>query len=171
MSDSPTVFRPTREHVLAIVLMTAIALIGIGWAPLALGWLLLFPAAYLVWVFASSTTVGNRGIAIRRPVRPNTSIPWDDLAGIEFSGARALATTTAGKKYSMPGVTFNSIPELSEASRGRITDVITQSEQAADGKYEIIDRDGHTVLLGREEYDAYLRQHPNTPGPRPDEKA
>lgn len=168
MTDSPQVFRPSREHVLAIALMTGIALIGIAWAPLILGWLLIIPAAYLVWVFGSATKVDGSGIAVKYPVRPNATIAWEDLSGIAFKGARALATTTSGKEYPMPGVTFNSIPELALASGGRIQDVITASAEAADGKYEVIDREGHKVLLSREEYDEYLRDHPTTPGPRPD---
>ncbi|QPK84053.1 PH domain-containing protein [Corynebacterium qintianiae] len=168
MTDAPQVFRPSREHVLAIVLMTGIALIGIAWAPLLLSWLLIIPAAYLVWVFGSSTRVDTRGVTITYPLRPNVSIAWDNLSGIAFKGAKALATTSAGKEHPMPGVTFNTIPELSEASGGRITDVITSSAEAADGKYEIIDREGRRVLLSREEYDEYLRDHPDTPGPRPE---
>ena len=163
----PKVFRPSREHIIGVVLMIGIALIGISWAPLALGWLLLFPIGWIVWVLSSSTTVDERGIALRYVVRPNTRIAWDELEGIGFKGARAMATTTSGKEYPMPGVTFNSLPELAEASRGRITDVITGAQEAADGKYEIIDKDNHHVLLSREEYEEYLKSHPDTPGPRP----
>ncbi|WP_156806893.1 PH domain-containing protein [Corynebacterium capitovis] len=167
MYDTPKVFRPTREHVIAIVLMTGIALIGISWAPLYLGWLLLIPVAWLAWVYASSTRVGEDGIDVRYLAKKNAHIKWADLEGIAFKGTRALATTHDGTEYLMPGVTFNSLPELEEASRGRIRDVITSSAEAADGKYEIIDRGGNTVLLTREEYDEYVRQHPDLPGPRP----
>ena len=59
------------------------------------------------------------------------------------------------------------IRDSAEASGGRITDVIASAEQAADGKYEIIDKDGDRILLTREEYDAYLAEHPDLPGPRP----
>lgn len=147
--------------------MVGIALIGISWAPLVLGWLLLIPLAWLVWVLFASTTVDERGISLRYVARSNTRIGWDELEGIGFKGARALATTTAGKEYMMPGVSFNSLPDLAEASRGRITDVITGAQEAADGKYEIIDKNNHHVLLSREEYEEYLREHPDTPGPRP----
>ena len=168
MTDTPQVFHPSREHVIAIVLITGIALIGISWAPVYLGWLLLLPVLWLVWVFTASTRVSEGGVALRYLVRPNRTIPWEDFAGIAFRGSKALATTRSGAELPMPGVTFNSLPALSDASRGRITDVITRSAEAADGKYEIIDRDGRKVLLSREEYDAYLREHPDIPGPRPE---
>ncbi|SDS16464.1 PH domain-containing protein [Corynebacterium timonense] len=167
MTEPSQVFRPSREHVVAIVLMIGIALIGIGWAPLALGWLLIFPVGALAWVLTVSTTVGEQGISLKYLFKRDATIAWDDLDGIAFKGARALATTTDGNTLYMPGVTFNSLPELSAASRGRITDVITGSAEAADGKYEIINREGNKVLLTREEYDVYLREHPDTPGPRP----
>lgn len=167
MTDSSRVFRPSREHVLAIVLMTGIALIGIAWAPLVLGWFLIIPAAYLVWVYGSSTTVDGTGIRVKRPLRPAVSIAWDDLAGIAFTGATASAATHGRNKISMPGVVFNTIPELSEASGGRITDVITGAAEAADGKYEIINREGRKVLLSTDEYEEYLSGHPDIPGPRP----
>ena len=62
---SPHVFTPTREHILAIVIATGIALMGILWAPKYLAWLLIFPALWLAWVLASSTTVSERGITAK----------------------------------------------------------------------------------------------------------
>ncbi|QXB18264.1 PH domain-containing protein [Corynebacterium coyleae] len=161
------VFKPTREHILAIVLATGIALMGIMWAPKYLIWLLLIPIVWLAWVLCSSTTVDNKGIKTRYLVRKNTFLPWEDLAGIAFKGTSARVAAKNGTEYPLPGVTFNSLPALAEASGGRITDVIASAEQAADGKYEIIDKDGDRILLTREEYDAYLAEHPDLPGPRP----
>lgn len=170
MNDAPQVFRPSREHVIAIVMMMGIALIGIAWAPLALGWLLIFPLLALVWILKTSTTVGEDGITVSYLFKKDQRIAWDELAGVGFKGTKALATTNDGREYLMPGVTFNSLPDLAEASRGRITDVITQAELAADGKYEIIDKEGRGVLLTSEEYEEYLKEHPDTPGPRPSSK-
>jgi len=167
MNDAPIVFRPTREHVIAIVMMTGIALIGIAWAPRYLGWLLALPVIALAWVFKSSTTVSADGIEMNYLLRRNVSVAWSELAGVNFKGSRALATTVDGTEYAMPGVTFNSLPELERASSGRITDVITRSKEATDGKYEIINKDGYGVLLTSEEYEAYVKKHPNLPGPRP----
>ena len=42
------VFSPSREHVVAIILMTGIALMGILWAPKYLAWLLIIPAVLLL---------------------------------------------------------------------------------------------------------------------------
>lgn len=164
---TPKVFKPTREHILAIIIATGIALMGILWAPKYLFWLLIFPAVWLAWVLASSTTVSEKGITANYLVRKNAFLPWEDLAGIAFKGSQARLTTTSGAEYPLPGVTFNSLPDLAEASNGRITDVITAAQEAADGKYEIIDKEGYRVLLTREEYDDYVAEHPDLPGPRP----
>lgn len=167
MTNGPHVFRPSREHVIAIVVMMGIALIGILWAPLKLGWVLIFPIAALVWIYTAKTTVGEGGIALHYLVRKDVRLPWDQLKGVGFQGTKALATTIDGHEYPMPGVTFNTLPELAEASRGRITDVITEAAESADGKYEIIDKEGYSDLLNQDEYEQYLKDHPDTPGPRP----
>ena len=167
MTPATAVFRPSREHVIAIVIMTGIALIGILWAPLKLGWVLVFPIAAVVWIYTVHTSVGKQGVAMHYLFRQDVSLPWDELKGVGFKGSKAYATTTSGREYPMPGITFNSLPELAEASGGRITDVITEAAESADGKYEIIDKDGYSVLLNQQEYEQYLKDHPDTPGPRP----
>ena len=111
--------------------------------------------------------MSEKGIATKYLVRKNAFLPWEKLAGIAFKGSQARLTTTDGTEYPLPGVTFNSLPDLAEASNGRITDVITAAQEAADGKYEIIDKEGYRVLLTREEYDDYVAAHPDLPGPRP----
>lgn len=167
MNEAKHVFRPSREHVIAIALMIGIALIGIMWAPKYLGWVLVLLVLPIFWIYTASTTVDEQGIAVKYLFRKDARVDWEDLAGVSFTGSKALATTKSGTEYPMPGVTFNSLPELAAASNGRITDVITEAAEAADGKYEIIDKEGYSVLLDEDEYTAYLEEHPDTPGPRP----
>lgn len=165
---TPHVFTPTREHILAIVVATGIALMGIMWAPQYLAWLLIFPALWLAWVLTASTTVDARGITAKYLFRKNVSLPWRDLKGLAFKGSSVRAVAADGAEHPLPGVTFNDIPALAEASGGRITDVITSAQAAADGKYEVIDKEGYRVLMNRDEYDAYVAEHPDLPGPRPE---
>lgn len=168
MTDASKVFKPSREHVVAIILMTGIALMGILWAPKYLAWLLIFPAVALVWILNTSTTVSENGISVKYLFKKNRTLPWSDLEGVAFKGVAARAVTKGGTEHMLPGVEFKHLPQLEEASRGRITDAITSAQQAADGKYEVIDRDGYKVLMDREEYEAYLAEHPDLPGPRPE---
>lgn len=146
-------FTPDRTHLLAAVLMTGIALIGISWAPLKLGWLLIFPVVFIAWVLTAETVVNNDGIKVSYLFKKNVQLPWDQLRGIGFEGSSAKVATVNGEEYTLPGVTFNSLPDLAEASSGRITDVITQSSEAADGMMEVTDQQGNSILVTPEEYE------------------
>ncbi|GAB3076138.1 PH domain-containing protein [Corynebacterium aquatimens] len=149
-------FAPDRTHLVAVFFMVGMALIGISWAPLYLGWILIFPVLFIIWVFTAKTHVSDAGVDITYLFKKNVHIDWDDFEGVSFSRASANATTTTGAQYPMPGVTFNSLPELSEASNGRITDVITGAAEAADGMIEVIDHNGDGVLMTKEEYERHL---------------
>lgn len=146
-------FTPDRTHVLAAVLMTGIALIGISWAPLKLGWLLIFPIIFIAWVLTAKTVVNDQGISVSYLFKKNVSLPWDQLRGIGFEGSKAKVATVDGKEFTLPGVTFNSLPDLAEASSGRIADVITQASEAADGMMEVTDQHGDSILVTPEEYE------------------
>ena len=146
-------FTPDRTHVLAAVLMTGIALIGISWAPLKLGWLLIFPIIFIIWVFTAKTRVNDDGISVSYLFRKNVTLPWDQLRGIGFEGSKAKVATVNGEEFTLPGVTFNSLPDLAEASSGRIADVITQASEAADGMIEVTDQHGDSILVTPEEYE------------------
>lgn len=147
-------FKPERTNLLAAVLMSAIALLVIGSAPQYLFWVLIVPILFVVWVRRAQTTVGEQGVDIRYAFRGSRFIPWEDMAGIAFKGSRALLTTKDGKSHPLPAVTFNSLPKLAEASRGRIPDVLSSAEAAAEDKVTIIRRDGEQILISREEYAA-----------------
>ncbi|AGF72297.1 PH domain-containing protein [Corynebacterium halotolerans] len=147
-------FQPERTHLLAALLMIGIAMLVIGVAPLYLFWILVFPILFIVWVLRARTVVDGSGIRIRYAFRGSRHIVWDDLSGVGFRGSRALATTTGGREFLLPGVTFNSLPRLSKASQGRIPDVLTAGRAAADDKVVVIHRDGEQVLITKEEYAA-----------------
>ena len=146
-------FIPDRTHIFAAVLMAGIALIGISWAPLKLGWLLIFPIIFIVWVLTAKTRVDDSGIAVSYLFKKNVHLPWDQLRGIGFEGSSAKVATVDGHEYTLPGVTSNSLPDLAEASSGRIADVITQASEAADGMMEVTDQEGNSILVTPEEYE------------------
>lgn len=153
-------FKPTREHLLGIGLLAAIALLSIGWAPKYLFWILIFPALGIWWVLRSRTTVDAAGIHTTYGFRGPKDIAWNDFKGIGFQRSRAFARTAGGDNVNLPGVTFNSLPRLAKASQGRIPDALTAGRDAADDKVIIVHRDGQQVLLSKEEYAAYLDKHP-----------
>ena len=148
-------FRPERTHLLALGLMFLVTLMIVAWAPAKLFWLLLFPLLGAWWVLRAHTTVGERGMTIRYGFRGSRSLTWDDVAGVGFQRARAFVNTRGEDKLTLPGVTFNSLPRLAEASRGRIPDALTAGKEAADEKVVVIHRDGQQVMMSKDEFDAY----------------
>lgn len=149
-----TVFKPERTHVLAGIMMAAISVFIIGWAPQYLWWILLLPALFIYWALRAQTTVSEDGIAIRYAFRKGVSLDWEEIQGVGFKGATTLLRDTSGNEHPMPAITFNSIPELSRASRGRIPDALTSGLAAQDGKVAVINQDGRQVLVSKEEYEA-----------------
>lgn len=147
-------FAPDRGNLFAAVLIIAVAMLVIPSAPLYLAWLLLIPILFIVWVLRARTVVDTEGVDIRYAFRGGKKVAWDEVAGVGFKGSRALLTTRDRTEHAMPGVTFNSLPTLAEASNGRIPDVITAAHEAADEKVTIVHRDGQQVLMSKEEYAA-----------------
>lgn len=145
-------FKPERTHILAAAVIIMIFFLMIGHAPAYLFWILAFPIAFIYWVLRAQTTVGEDGIEIRYAFRGGRSISWDDIAGVAFKRARAVVVSRDNAEYSLPGVTFNSLPRLQKASRGRIPDALTAGQAALDDKVVVYDRDGVSILVTREEY-------------------
>lgn len=145
-------FSPDRTHILSAIVLGLISLITIGTAPQYLWWILLLPLLFIWWVLKSSTVVDESGIEARYAFRGNKKISWDDFAGIGFKGARTFARTTQDEEIKLPGVTFNSLPRLQQASYGRIPDALTEGRAAMDGKVVVVQEDGYSVVLTREEY-------------------
>ena len=151
-------FHPERTHILSAAVLALISLLTIGAAPQYLWWILIFPALIVWWVLKSATVVDGTGIEARYAFRGNKAIAWDDFAGIGFKGARTFARTTDGTEISLPGVTFNSLPRLQQASYGRIPDALTEGRAAMDGKIVVVQEDGYSVVLTRDEYIARQKE-------------
>ena len=77
-----------------------------------------------------ATVVGPDGITARATFS-TTRIGWGALAGIRFpKRGWARATLTDGSEVPLPVVTFGRLPELAEASGGRITDPYAAADAA-----------------------------------------
>lgn len=149
------VFVPERTHVFAIALMAMVCIIMAGWTPLLLGWTVIIPLVWIYMILRAKTTVGEKGIAIRYAFRGAQKISWDEFDGVGFKGAKSFASTKSGEQHTLPGVTFNSLPKLYDASRGRIPDALTEGQIAADDKVVVVHRDGQQILMSKEEFAEY----------------
>lgn len=148
-------FKPDRTHLLAAALMAGIMLLVVSAKPLLLGWILLVPLGFVYWVLRSTTRVDDTGITASNAFGKQTHIPWEKIEGIGFKRAQAYVQTTYGTTISLPGVSFNHLPQLEQASTGRIPDALTRGREAADNKVVIVHKDGHQFLMSKEEYEAH----------------
>lgn len=119
---------------------------------------LLIPVLYLIWVFRARTLICETGISARYAFRTSTSLRWEDIEGIGFQRSRTFLRTSTGD-VTLPCVSFNTLPTLAEASRGRIPDVLSAGRAAADDKVRVVKVDGSEVLMTKEEYHTYAEEH------------
>ncbi|MCX7541962.1 PH domain-containing protein [Corynebacterium sp. P5848] len=146
-----TVFQPDRTHLLGAGLMLLTSLLTVGAAPKLLFWILLLPLLYAYWVLKSRTTIDVDGITATYAFSANRRVSWEDFAGIRFGSGSSHARSHDGQEFALPGVSFNSVPDLAAASGGRIPDVIAAGRVAADDKVVVMRRDGRQIVKTREE--------------------
>lgn len=151
-------FTPDRTHLLVCAVMTLIMLIPIGSKPLVLAWFLIIPAGYLWWILRAGTRVDGEGIATRYAFAKPRSARWAQISGVGFEKSKAVAHLEGGDSFTLPSVSFNDIPALSEASGGRITDALTSARVALDDMVTITRPDGSHELVTREEFQILARQ-------------
>lgn len=146
-----TTFHADRTHLLGAGVMALISLLVIGAKPLYLFWILFIPALFAYWVIKSKTVVDSKGITAHYAFSSAKNVAWEDFAGIRFGGSKTYARNSSNKEFSLPGVSFNSLPQLSAASSGRIVDALTAGREAADDKVVVFHRDGRQILKRKDE--------------------
>ena len=139
-------FRPLKTHFFVVAFVVVLCIIAIGFHPL-FALTLLAPALYSLWILRVRTTVGPRGITAVYLFGSRRSVPWSKFKGLFFNkSGRAFAVTTDDTKIALPAITFNSLPELKEATNGLIPDPVTPARLAQDEKVEVFNKEGYSVL-------------------------
>lgn len=159
MSEQPqVVISPDRMNLFVAVLLFLMILVLGSTLPLPVYLLFLaLPVVFFLWVLRTKTTVDARGITASPAFRAQSTVAWEDLAGVGFQGTKAFAQRHDGTKVALPAVSFNSLPLLEEASAGRIPDALGQGRAAVDEKVRVVNRDGEEVLMTESEYEEYAR--------------
>ncbi|AZA11283.1 PH domain-containing protein [Corynebacterium gerontici] len=163
-------FKPDRTHLLAAGIMICILLIGISAKPLLLGWVMIFPVLFIIWVFKAKTVVSERGITAHYLFKGKQSATWEEIQGIGFQGSKTVLQRNEGDPFVLPAVSFTSLPKLEAASRGRISDVLSAGRKAADEKVTVVHKDGRQVLMTKEEYAHYEATKQGAAGQRREAK-
>lgn len=152
-----TRFRPQKTNFFIAGFLVLLAIVAMGFS-LWFTPLLIAPIIFIVWVMRVRTTISDRGITAVYLLRGRRSLPWDRFRGVLFDrGGSAYAVGHAegsdadanDVKFTLPAISFNSLPALSEASGGRIPDPVTPARLADDEKVEVFDRDGNSVKRPR----------------------
>ncbi|CPR12663.1 low molecular weight protein antigen 6 cfp6 [Mycobacterium bohemicum DSM 44277] len=82
--------------------------------------LLLIPALLSASVVRLRTVADDNGVTVRTLVGART-VAWDDIEGLRFHrGSWARAHLKSGAELRLPAVTFATLPQLTEASSGRV---------------------------------------------------
>lgn len=130
-SDSATqVIQISRLSFLGCgLLFLALASPALAW-PEAFAWTLIIPFLVGAWVVRVRTVVGPDGI-LARSTFSTTTIGWDSLKGLRFpKRGWGRADLVDGTEVPLPVVTFGRLPQLAEASGGRIPDPYAAARRA-----------------------------------------
>lgn len=139
-------FRPQKVHLFIVAFALVLCVIATDFA-LWLAVTSLVLLIYMLWIFQVRTTIGPRGIIAVYLLSKRRSAPWSNLAGILFNkGDHAFTVIRSDERIALPAISFNSPPELKEATGNLIPGPTASVRIVEDGKVEVSDRDGHSVI-------------------------
>nr|WP_245836692.1 PH domain-containing protein [Mycobacterium bohemicum] len=119
VTASPVVIKVSPMAHLAVGYLTLGLLIPVLVWPLSAP-LLLIPALLSASVVRLRTVADDNGVTVRTLVGART-VAWDDIEGLRFHrGSWARAHLKSGAELRLPAVTFATLPQLTEASSGRV---------------------------------------------------
>lgn len=82
--------------------------------------LLILPMLLSALIVRLRTVADDRGVTVRT-LLGSRQVPWDEIDGLRFHrGSWGRAQLKNGASLRLPAVTFSTLPELTEASGGRV---------------------------------------------------
>ena len=82
--------------------------------------LLVIPVLLSALIIRLRTVADDSGVTVRT-LLGSQSVPWDEIDGLRFHrGSWARAKLKSGPEVRLPAVTFATLPQLTEASSGRV---------------------------------------------------
>jgi hypothetical protein len=119
VTDSPVVIKVSPIAHLAVGFFTLGLLIPVlAWPPSAP--LLAIPVLLSALIIRLRTVADEGGVTVRTLLGSRT-VRWDEIDGLRFHrGSWARAHLKSGADLRLPAVTFATLPQLTEASAGRV---------------------------------------------------
>ncbi|ORX17435.1 hypothetical protein AWC27_18075 [Mycobacterium szulgai] len=82
--------------------------------------LLVIPLLLSAMIVRLRTVADDQGVAVRT-LLGSRAVAWEDIDGLRFHrGSWARARLKSGAEVRLPAVTFATLPQLAEASAGRV---------------------------------------------------
>jgi hypothetical protein len=125
--DSPQETAPAPPVVITISPMAhfAVGFFALGLLVPVLTWpstapLLIIPVLLSALIVRLRTQADDTGVTVRT-LLGGQSLRWEDIDGLRFNrGAWARAQLKDGRQVRLPAVTFATLPQLTQASAGRV---------------------------------------------------
>jgi hypothetical protein len=125
--DSPQETAPAPPVVITISPMAhfAVGFFALGLLVPVLTWpstapLLIIPVLLSALIVRLRTQADDTGVTVRT-LLGGQSLRWEDIDGLRFNrGAWARAQLKDGRQVRLPAVTFSTLPQLTQASAGRV---------------------------------------------------
>ena len=118
----PQTFRFNGLTYFTVPMALLVAFILAGASLTWLGWTLILPVLLAVWIARVKTVVTDDGIRAVGTFGAR-EVSWPEIAGLKFTRwGPVRAVLTDDSSVRLPAITFNDLPRLSAASRGRIPD-------------------------------------------------
>ncbi len=118
-TDSPVVIKVSPMAHFAVGFFTLGLLIPVLAWPVCAP-LLIIPVVLSALIIRLRTVADERGVTVRTLFGSRT-VRWDEIEGLRFSrGSWARARLKSGRELRLPAVTFATLPQLTEASAGRV---------------------------------------------------
>lgn len=120
---------PQLAYLGVLVLLFCVFFFFVGW-PVGLWWLLLIPAAAVVWVARTRTVISESGLELRT-VFKSRHVDWAELKGVSIPKRGFVrAHLTDGSEVKLPAVSYDRLRDLIAASNGRIPDLFAAAAEA-----------------------------------------
>ncbi|OBG46711.1 hypothetical protein A5672_07760 [Mycobacterium alsense] len=119
VTDSPVVIKVSPIAHLAVGFLALGLLIPVlAWPPSAP--LLAIPVVLSAMIVRLRTVADAQGVTVRN-LLASRAVRWEEIDGLRFHrGSWARARLKTGDELRLPAVTFATLPQLTEASSGRV---------------------------------------------------
>jgi hypothetical protein len=119
VTESPVVIKLSPMAHIAVGFLTLCLLVPVTAFPFSAP-ILVIPVLLSALIIRFRTVADDRGVTARTLLSSRT-VAWEDIDGLRFHrGNWARAHLKDGSELRLPAVTFATLPQLTEASSGRV---------------------------------------------------